>query len=129
MKRVLMALSLGLCSALSHAQFADEFVGQFAPLTTPSAQAHQWSIKLVNHGYEVTSPKAQEAAYLATDDEQMALWQKLAWDQALAKQATCLITQTQAMLCHTPQNTTLNAEYFVVDDRLKLTPLSRFSTR
>lgn len=128
MKRVLMALSIWLCSALCHAQFADEFVGQFAPLNL-STKASQWSIKLVNHGYEVTSPKAQEAAYLATDDEQMALWHKLAWDQTLAKQATCLITQTQAMLCHTPQNTALNAEYFVVDDTLKLTPLSRISTQ
>ena len=127
MKRVLMALSLGLCSALSYAQFADEFVGQFTPLA-PSAKANQWSIKLVNHGYEVTSPKAQEAAYLATNDEQMELWHKLAWDQTLAKQATCLITQTQAMLCHTPQNTALNAEYFVVDDTLKLTRLSRIAT-
>lgn len=59
MKRVLMALSIGLCSALSHAQFADEFVGQFSPLT-PSAKASQWSIKMVNHGYEVTSPKRKK---------------------------------------------------------------------
>jgi hypothetical protein len=58
----------------------------------------------------------------------MELWHKLAWDQTLAKQATCLITQTQAMLCHTPQNTALNAEYFVVDDTLKLTRLSRIAT-
>ena len=128
MKRVLMALSLGLCSALSYAQFADEFVGQFTPLA-PSAKANQWSIKLVNHGYEVTSPKAQEAAYLATNDEQMELWQKLAWDQTLATQATCLITQTQAMLCHAPQNPTTKSEYFVVDDTLKLTPLSRIATQ
>ena len=127
MKRVLMALSLGLCSALSYAQFADEFVGQFTPLA-PSAKANQWSIKLVNHGYEVTSPKAQEAAYLATNDEQMELWHKLAWDQTLATQATCLITQTQAMLCHAPQNPTTKSEYFVVDDTLKLTPLSRVAT-
>jgi hypothetical protein len=128
MKRVLMALSLGLCSALSYAQFADEFVGQFTPLA-PSAKANQWSIKLVNHGYEVTSPKAQEAAYLATNDEQMELWHKLAWDQTLATQATCLITQTQAMLCHAPQNPTTKSEYFVVDDTLKLTPLSRVTTQ
>ena len=128
MKRVLMALSIGLCSALSHAQFADEFVGQFSPLT-PSAKASQWSIKMVNHGYEVTSPKTQEAAYLATNDEQMELWHKLAWEQTLAKQATCLITQTQAMLCHVPQNPTTKSEYFVVDDTLKLTPLSRIATQ
>lgn len=128
MNRVLMALCLSVCSVLTHAQFADEFVGQFSPLT-PAAKIPQWSIKLVNHGYEVTRAKQQEAAYLATHDEQMELWHKLAWDQTLAKQATCLITQTQAMLCHVPQNTTINSEYFVVDDQLKLTPLNRISTQ
>ncbi len=130
MKRACIALCLSaLFCHTSHAQFADEFVGQFVTLPTAKAKSMQWSIKMINHGYEVTDQQQQVAAYPATSDEQTELWQKMTWDTTLAKQASCLITQTQAMLCHTPQNATLNTEYFVVDDKLKLTHVTRISTQ
>lgn len=126
MKPIWIALMVSasmLCTAV-HAELIDEFVGQFA---SHAQQTPKWSVKMVNHGYELLNAKKMLIAYPATSQEQQQLWQKMSWDTTFAAQASCLITPNQTMLCHLPPDTPLKTEYFVVDDNMNFTAVTRLS--